>query len=156
MNLNLTLIGQTVAFVFVVLFTMKYIWPMLISAMKERQETIAAGLRASEEADQKLALASSSAEEELVKAKDAAANILAQARDRANQMVEEAKNTAKEESERIIEAAQAEILQETNKAREELRAQVSTLVIKGAEQVLEEQVDPGKHQDMLSKLATEL
>ena len=66
MNLNLTLIGQTIAFLFVVLFTMKAIWPMIISAMRERQEAIAAGLRASEEADQKLALASSSAEEEMV------------------------------------------------------------------------------------------
>lgn len=52
MNLNLTLIGQTIAFLFVVLFTMKAIWPMIISAMRERQEAIAAGLRASEEADQ--------------------------------------------------------------------------------------------------------
>ena len=70
MNLNMTLIGQTIAFLFVVLFTMKAIWPMIISAMRERQEAIAAGLRASEEADQKLALASSSAEEEMVKAND--------------------------------------------------------------------------------------
>ena len=71
-------------------------------------------------------------------------------------MVEEAKNTAKEEGERILESAQAEILQESNKAKEELRAQVSALVIKGAEQVLEDNVDAGKHQDMLNKLAAEL
>ena len=129
MNLNLTLIGQTIAFLFVVLFTMKAIWPMIIAAMKERQETIAAGLRASEEADQKLAMASSSAEEELERAKEEASKILEQARERANQMVEEAKNTAKEEGERILEAAQAEILQESNKAKEELRAQLSALDI---------------------------
>ena len=71
-------------------------------------------------------------------------------------MVEEAKNTAKEEGERILEAAQAEILQESNKAKEELRAQVSALVIRGAEQVLEDNVDAGKHQEMLNKLAAEL
>ncbi len=156
MNLNFTLIGQTIAFVFVVLFTMKFIWPMLMSAMKERQENIAAGLRASEEADKKLALASSSAEEELAKAKEEAATILEQARDRANQLVEEAKTTAKEEGERILEAAQAEIRQETNTAKEELRVQVSSLVIKGAEQVLEDNVDASKHQEMLKKLASEL
>ena len=45
---------------------------------------------------------------------------------------------------------------EINKAKEELRAQVSALVIRGAEQVLEDNVDAGKHQEMLNKLAAEL
>jgi F-type H+-transporting ATPase subunit b len=156
MNLNLTLIGQTVAFLFVVLFTMKYIWPALIAIMKERQETIAEGLRASEEADQKLALASSSADAELVKAKSDAAKILDQARDRANQMINEAKIGAREEADRILESAQAEILQESNKAKEALRSQVSSLVIRGAEQVLGNNVDASKHDEMLNKLASEL
>ena len=71
-------------------------------------------------------------------------------------MIEEAKNDARAEGERMIDAARAEIDQEVNRAKEALRAQVATLVINGAEQVLESSVDAGKHGEMLDKLAAEL
>ena len=83
MNLNATIIGQSITFFFFVWFCMKFIWPLVGAAMRERQETIAAGLRASEEADQKLALAASNAEEELTTAKAEASAIIEQARARA-------------------------------------------------------------------------
>ena len=156
MNLGATLIGQMLTFAIFVWFCMKYIWPPLRTAMRERQESIAAGLAASEEADRKLAEAATGAEAELAKAKEEAAVIIEQARQRANQMIEEAKGEARVEGERIVEAARAEIEQESNRAKEALRAQVSTLVISGAEQVLGDSVDADRHADMLSKLAAEL
>ncbi|MEM9621695.1 MAG: F0F1 ATP synthase subunit B, partial [Pseudomonadota bacterium] len=76
MNLGLTLIGQTLTFVVFVWFCMKFIWPPLRTAMHERQEAIADGLRASEEADKKLADAASGAEMELAKAKEEAAALI--------------------------------------------------------------------------------
>ena len=45
----------------------------------------------------------------------------------ASQIVEEAKGNAKAEGERIIAGAKAEIDQEVNRAKEGLRAQVSSL-----------------------------
>ncbi|MEM7098850.1 MAG: F0F1 ATP synthase subunit B [Pseudomonadota bacterium] len=156
MNLGLTLFGQIATFLVVVWVCMKYIWPPLRTAMTERQESIAAGLAAAEEADKKLAEAASGAEAELAKAKEEAGAIIEQARQRANQMVEEAKGDARVEAERIIEAAKSEVDQEMNRAKEALRAQVSTLVISGAEQVLEGSVDASKHEEMLTKLAGQL
>jgi len=156
MNLTATLIGQSLIFMLFVWFCMKFIWPPLVSMMRERQEAIAAGLRASEEADKKLAAAATGAEAELAKAKEEAAGILDQARNRANQMVEEAKGDARTEGERLIEAAKAEIEQEVNRAKETLRGQGSALVISGAEQVLEGSVDAAKHEEMLNRLAAEL
>ena len=156
MNIGLTLIGQSVTFAVFVWFCMKYIWPPIRTAMRERQESIAAGLAASEEADRKLADAASGAEAELAKAKEDAAEIVEQARQRANQMVEDAKGEAVAEKERIIDSAKAEAQQEMNRAKEALRAQLSTLVISGAEQVLEGSVDAAKHEEMLGKLAGQL
>lgn len=156
MNLTATLIGQSLTFAVFVWFCMKFIWPPLVNMMRERQEAIAAGLRASEEADKKLADAASDAEVELTRAKEEAAGILDQARSRANQMIEEAKDDARVEGERLIEAARAEIEQEVNRAKETLRGQVSALVISGAEQVLEGSVDASKHDEMLNRLAAEL
>lgn len=44
MNINATLIGQSVAFLIFVLFCMKFVWPPVITALHERQKKIADGL----------------------------------------------------------------------------------------------------------------
>lgn len=156
MNLNATLLGQSITFAVFVWFCMKYIWPILREAMHERQQAIAAGLASAEAAEKQLAEASSGAADELAKAKDDAAQLIEQARQRANQMVEDAKTEAREEGERIVEAARAEVEQEMNRAKETLRTQVAALAISGAERVLESDIDAGKHSQMLERLAQEL
>ena len=50
MSMNLTLIGQTIAFAVFVWITMRYIWPPIAQALSERQKTIADGLAAAERA----------------------------------------------------------------------------------------------------------
>ena len=49
MNINATLIGQSVAFFIFVLFCMKFVWPPVIAALHERQKKIADGLDAAAE-----------------------------------------------------------------------------------------------------------
>jgi F-type H+-transporting ATPase subunit b len=156
MNLNFTMIGQTVTFIVFVWACWKWIWPLLISAMQERQEAIAEGLASADRAAKDLELAQERATDQLKEAKDEAAGLIEQARARANQMIEEAKNEARDEGERLKEAARAEIDQEVNRAKETLRAQVASLAISGAEQVLEETVDVNRHSQLLDKLAAEL
>jgi len=156
MNLTSTLIFQSLVFGIFVWICMRFIWPILRDMMRERQENIAAGLQAAEEADKRLAEASKGAEVELAQAKEEAAAILDQARSRAQQMVDAAKDEAREEGERIREAARSEVEQEVNRAKEGLRAQVATLALQGAEKVLGESVDQGKHAALLDRLATEL
>ena len=156
MNLNLTLIGQSLTFFLFAWFCMKFIWPFIKDAMRERQETIAQGLAAGEEAERKLAQAESGAEEERAKAKAEAAEIIDQARQRAGQMIEDARAEAREEGERLVEAARSEIDQEVNRAREALRAQVAALAVSGAEKVLGETIDADRHGQMLERLAAEL
>ena len=50
MNINLTLFGQMVTFAFFVWFCMKFVWPVIIEAMEERQKKIADGLDAADRA----------------------------------------------------------------------------------------------------------
>ena len=156
MNITSTIIAQSVVFAIFVWICMRSIWPAMRDAMRERQETIAAGLQAAEDADRRLAEAKSGAEDELAQAKEEAAAIIEQARGRAAQMVEAAKDEAREEGERLKEAARAEIEQEVNRAKEGLRAQVAVLALEGAEKVLGESVDQAKHADLLDRLAAEL
>lgn len=156
MSINLTLVGQLIAFTMFVLFCMKYVWPPLIGAMRERQEALNAGLEKAAEAEKQLEEANDAAAVELEEAKAQSAVLIAQAQKRANQIVEEAKTQAEEESARIKAGAQAEIDQDINRARESLRARVSELAVEGAEKILEKSVDRGAHEEMLDKLAAQL
>lgn len=156
MTINLTMLGQLISFVMFVLFCMKYVWPPLTQAMRERQKALAEGLEKAVLAEQKLEQANDSAAIELEAAKQQSAELIAQARQRANQIVEDAKGVASEEAERIKLGAQAEIDQEVNRAREALRVRVSELAVQGAEQILESTIDQSHHQVMLDKLATQL
>lgn len=156
MNINYTLIGQMIFFVLFVMFCVKYVWPPIIKAMKERAEKIADGLAAADRAEKSLELAQEKAGEDLKEAKAQAASIIDAAKKRGDQMVEEAKQKAQEEAERIRTSAEAEVEQQIAKAREELRAQVAALSIAGAEKILGETVDAAKHSDMLNKLSAEL
>jgi len=45
-NLNATLIAQTIVFFLLAGFTMKFVWPPLIKALDERAKKIADGLAA--------------------------------------------------------------------------------------------------------------
>ncbi len=156
MNINLTLIGQMLAFVAFVMFCMKYVWPPILAAMQEREQKIADGLAAADKASQDLEHAKEKAVERLREAKEEAAGIVDAANRRANQIVEEAKSAAVQEADRVKAAAQAEIEQERNRAREQLRSQVAALSLAGAEQVLGASIDAKAHSDLLDKLAAEL
>jgi len=155
-NLNLTLIGQAIAFAVFVWFCMKYVWPPVMQALQERQKKIADGLDAASRATRDLEVAQEKAEETLRESKEQAQQILEQANKRASQIVEEARETARAEGERIIEGARSEIDQEINRAKEELRAQVSLLAVAGAERILESSIDESKHRELVDKLAAEL
>lgn len=156
MNINLTLIGQMIAFVCFVMFCMKYVWPPILAAMAEREKKIADGLAAADRASHDLELAKEKAVERLKEAKQEAAGIIDAANKRGIQLVEEAKASAVVEADRVKTAAKAEIEQETNRAREQLRGQVAALALAGAEKVLGASIDQKAHAELVDKLAAEL
>lgn len=156
MNINLTLIGQMLAFIGFVVFCMKYVWPPIIAAMQEREQKIADGLAAADRASHDLELAQEKAVERLKEAKTEAAGIVDSANKRANQIVDEAKGDAQLEADRVKASAQAEIEQETNRAREQLRGQVAALSLAGAEKVLGAAIDQDAHAKLVETLAEEL
>jgi len=155
-NINLTLIGQSITFLIFVWFCMKFVWPVIRNAMDERQKRIDDGLSAAERAHRDLELAQDKVSHQLKDAKVEAASIIEQANRRAAQIIDEAKEKAREEGVRLKAAAQSEIEQEVNRAREQLRAQVGALVVAGAERILGRAVDESAHRDIVDKLAQEL
>ena len=156
MNINLTLFGQTVTFIVFVWFCLKFIWPHIIKAMEDRKTQIAEGLAAGERGRHEQELAEQRAVEVIREAKDQAKEILAQAHKRGDEIVEEAKGDGRSEGERMVRAAEAEIEQQMNQAREQLRADVVKLALQGAQQVLGNEVDENAHIEQLDRLAAQL
>lgn len=156
MNINATLIGQTVAFIIFVWFCMKFVWPPLMNAIEERQKRIADGLADADRAVKDLELAQAKATDQLKEAKATANEIIEQANKRKAQIVEEAKAEADAEREKIIAQGKAEIEAERNRVKEDLRKQVASLAIAGAEKILERSIDEAAHSDIVNKLVAEI
>lgn len=156
MDINLTLIGQTIAMIVFVWFCMKFIWPPLLNAIEERQAKIEEGLAAADMSAQKLDEAKAEAEEIVSDARKQATSILDQAHARANEIIAEGKSDGVKERDRQLAAAKAEIEAETNRAREELRGEVSAVALAGAEKILNREIDAREHEDILGKLAQQI
>lgn len=156
MNLNATVLGQSIAFAVFVWFCLKFVWPPITAALAERQKKIADGLEAADRAQRDLNLAQGKVADDLREAKAKSAEIIDLASKRANQIVDEAKEKAREEGQRIIAGAKAEIEMEVERAREALRTQVASIAIAGAEKILESSVDQAANEELVNKLASEL
>ncbi len=156
MNINVTIFGQMLSFAVFVWFTMKFIWPPIVKALEERKTKIAEGLAAAERGQHEQELAEKRAKESLHEAKRQAAEIKHNAEKQAALIVEEARDKAKEEGHRQMLVAQAEIEQETNKAREVLRAKVGELAVLGAEKILRKEIDANAHRDIVESVARQI
>ena len=156
MNLNATLFAQFVVFFILAGFTMKFVWPPLMNALDERAKKIADGLAAAERGKLEMAAAEKRVQAELASAHDAGQKRIGDAEKRAQTIIEEAKRAASHEAARIVAAAHEDAQQQVSQARDALRAQVATLAVQGAEQILKREINPAVHADLLNQLKTEL
>ena len=156
MFINASLIVQMIVFLILVGFTMKYVWPPIIKALDERAAKIAAGLSAADKAKAELAGAEAQIAKELAQTKAESGKLISDAEKRAAAIVEAAKGRAEEEGAKILAAAKADAEQQVSRARETLREQVAALAVKGAEQILQKEVNAGVHAELLARLKTEL
>jgi F-type H+-transporting ATPase subunit b len=155
-NINLTLIVQMLVFATLVFAVMKWVWPVILGAMDERERRIAQGLAAAEKGEQELAAARGQADEIVREARERANQIIDHAQHRANDLVEQAKGTASSEGARLIAAAQQQIELDTTRARESLRREVAGIAVGAAAKLLGREIDASKHADLLDQLAAEV
>ena len=156
MDLNITLVIQFAAFLAVSWMVMKFGWPHIMAAIEERQQKIAEGLAAADRSQQDLARAEEKVAEALKEARAKANEIIEQAHQRASQIVDAAKTDALAEAGRQKALAEAEIAAAANRAREDLRKQVSALAVTGAEKLLRREIDANAHKALLDELAAEI
>ena len=156
MNINLTLFAQALAFAGLIWLVATKIWPPLLAAIEERQARIAEGLAAADRSQKDLADSQQQVDAILREARGKANEIIDQAQGRASQIVDAARVEASGEADRIKAMAAAEIDASANRAREDLRRQVSALAVTGAEKLLRREIDASAHKALLDELAAEI
>ena len=156
MDIGMTLLGQALTFALLIAFTAKFIWPPLVAAIEERQQKIAEGLAAADRSKKDLAQAEEKVNEVLREARAKATEIIQQAEARRSQIIDHAKEEAIEEGNRQKAAAAAEIVSSGNRAREDLRKQVSALAVAGAEKLILREIDGNAHKALLDELAAQI
>jgi len=155
-NINATLIGQTIAFIIFVWFCVKYVWPPIIKAIEERQSQIANALAAAEVAKKEQADTQALIEKEVNAAKTQAQSIIDAANRRRNEILAEVQNEAETLKAKIVEQGYAQIEAERKRVQEELRAKVASLAVAGAEKIVARNVDEAANNDIIDKLVAEL
>ena len=156
MNINLTLIIQMVVFALLVWTTMRWGWPRLMAIIEERQRTIAQGLAAADKGEHELAQAQERANEILREARERGGQIIEQAQHRANDIMEQARTGAQQEGQRLVASAQQQIGLEASRARESLRREIGEIAVAADAKLLEREIDPRAHQELISKLAAQI
>lgn len=156
MDINATIIGQFITFAILIGFTMKFVWPIIIQTIHDREKKIAAGLEAAERSKRELEVAEHKALGIIREAKQQASQIIEQANLHSAQLVEEAKTHAREEGKRIVDMAQGDIDRNVTQAKEALKNQLAALAVAGAERIIQRNLDVSKQHDLLDQLVAEI
>jgi len=155
-NINATLFVQMVVFAALWWFTAKYVWPPIVKALDERSKRIADGLAAADKAKADLAAAEKRVQAEINAARASAAEVRTSGEKQAAALVEEARAEAARIVSDARKAAEGEAALAAQRAKDQLREQVATLAVAGAERILKREIDATRHAELLSGLKAEL
>jgi len=156
MSITATLIGQIITFAMLVWFVNKTLWGPMTDMLEKRKEKIADGLAAAEKGQKTQELAEKDAVMHIKKGKEKAADIITQAQKRSGEIIDDAKVDAQEEAKRIIHAAEAQLIQEKERAKEALRGKVVDISIAAASKIINKEIDAKTHGDLLKDAVAQI
>ncbi len=131
---------QLLLFVGLVLLLKKFAWKPILGAVNEREEGIKTALASAEDAKKEMQNLNASNEQLLKDARAERDALMKDARDIKDKMIADAKEETKEITAKLIENAQASIVQEKQAALAELKKQVAELSIGIAETVIKKEL----------------
>ena len=151
-----TVVWSTIAFLVVMFLLRKMAWGPILTALKEREESIATALNEADKARSEMSALQADNERLLQEARAERDSMLREAREMADKLVADAKGKAKEEAAREAESAREAIATERKAAVAELKSEVAKLSVSIAEQLIRaELADAGKQEALVSKLMDE-
>lgn len=144
-----TVVWASIAFIVVMFLLRRFAWGPILSALSDREQSIAGALSQAEKVRQEMAELSASNENQLNEARAERDRMMREAREMADKMVADAKNKAKEAADKEVASAKDAIAIERKAAVAELKAEVGTLSLEIAERLLREKLESSEEQKAL-------
>lgn len=142
-----------VSFSIVLFILKKYAWKPILTALDERETSIADALNEAEKAKQAMAELKSDNEKILKEAREERDVILKEGREMKDNMIAEAKEQAKVVADKLVASARENINNEKMAAITEIKNHVATLSIDIAEKILKNQLsDDEKQKELVNNL----
>ncbi len=149
-------IFQLITFVIVLLILKRYVFPKLVKTLEDRRKTLEESLIQAKKTEEALAKAEESATHILHKAREQADEALAEAKNQAKELVSKSEETAREQADRIIKETESVIVQERNKLRAEMKAELAGLVAEASEKVLKAKMSSKEDEKLIEQSIKEL
>ena len=125
-----------VVFIILLVLLRSLAWKPILSAVKEREQSIEDSLNAAKKAKEEMALLNAQNEKIMKEARAERDAILKEAREMKENIINEAKNSATVEANKLIENAKTAIQNEKASAMADIKNQVGQLSIEIAEKIL--------------------
>jgi F-type H+-transporting ATPase subunit b len=148
---NGTFFAELVAFILMILILGRWVYPRIMKAATERESKIEAGLRAAQEAEERLSKVQAQVEKTLDEARAQAREILHRSHGEATAEASEVLAKARADAEALIERARGEIGGERDRAIQDLRAEVANLVVAATQRLLGAEIDASAHQRLIDQ-----
>lgn len=135
----------------------KFAWKPILSALHERENSIADSIATAEKMKAEMSHMKSEHEMLLNQAREERTTMLREAKETKDKMINEAKDQAKEEASKIISEAREQIEQQKNAALIDVKNKMGALVIEVAEKVLRKELgNKEEHKNYIQTLANEI
>jgi len=153
---NGTLIVEIVAFLLVLAFIARVVLPPLNKALEERQEQIRTALEGAEAARVEADETRAQRQTILDEARQQARDIVSQANKTAETVAAQAEERGQLEYDRLVRAAETDIALARRRAVDEMSAQLGTLVMSVARQVIGREIDAEGHRALIEEAVAAL
>ena len=151
LEINVTFVVEVIAFVALLLALRRWAYPRIMAAAENRQKLIARNLSEAERARQEAAAALEDVSRQIEDARAQAREIIDRAHKAAVLETEELVKKGRRDAEAQLQRARSEIETERDKAIQEIRAQVGTLVVSAAGRVLGQAIDSRTHERLIEE-----
>lgn len=156
-NINLkSFLFQLITFVIVLLIIKRWVLPPVQKTLDERRQTLEKSLMQAKETEEALARAEVKAEEILARARTQADESLRGAKKTAEEIITGAETAAAKRGQLIIAEAQAQLTQEKNNLRLELREELAELVADTAEKIIRQKLSASSDRSLIERTLQEV
>ena len=138
-----------ISFLIVLFILRKYAWKPILSALKDRENSIRDALLSADEAKKEMESLKADNEKIIIEARKERDNLIKEAKDIKEEIISKAKKEAGIEASKLTESAKQQIESEKKSAIEDIKKQIAILSVEIAEKIIKQKLADNKEQEQL-------